>query len=170
MTLAQFSPVEYSGEHIAYEIGMFLCARKLYFFCKQYGFAVREPCPMHPQQQAWVLEMGLLETILHHGRVLVNFLYDDTRKNKDDVIASDFFDSPDDWQTVRRPITPGLEDFRKRVNKEAAHMTTARIAGVPPEKSYDDFEFQKLIDVIRVFVESASPSRLHPNVRLALAT
>jgi len=149
---------------------MFLGSRKLYLSCKQRGFVLRNPGPLRPDLQAWVLEMALLETILNHGRVLLNFLYDDTPREKDDVIASHFFDNPDEWKRIRPTITPSLEAFKKRVNKEVAHLTTKRIAGTPPEKSYDDSEFQKLIEVLEVFVARASPSLLHPYVRLAMQT
>jgi hypothetical protein len=68
---------------------------------------------------------ALLESFAIHARVLLSFLYaEDPREN--DVVAEDFFTIPDEWASVRPPITENLKKVHRRVGKELAHLTYAR--------------------------------------------
>ncbi|MBW2044329.1 MAG: hypothetical protein JRI96_05510 [Deltaproteobacteria bacterium] len=69
---------------------------------------------------------ALLESFALHVRNLIDFLYNENPKS-DDVCAFDFFLCKEDWLKVRPQITPLLEESKKRANKEASHLTYARI-------------------------------------------
>ncbi len=70
---------------------------------------------------------ALLEPFLLHVRNIREFLYNDGAKKKDDVLALDFFDNPDDWTKKRPPIGAYLKSIRERLNKSLAHITYARL-------------------------------------------
>jgi hypothetical protein len=73
-----------------------------------------------------VINNALLESFVIHARALLDFLYAE-RPRSDDVIAEDFLSSPNDWPKIRPPKTDLLKTIHRRVGKEAAHLTYARL-------------------------------------------
>lgn len=69
---------------------------------------------------------ALLEPFLLHVRNLRDFLYNDSSP-KDDVLATHFFDHPDDWRKKRPPMGEYLKSIRDRLNKALAHISYARL-------------------------------------------
>lgn len=82
-----------------------------------------------------VLNNAVLESFTLHARALLDFLYAE-RPRADDVIAEDYFDNPVDWLTVRPNKTELLMVIHKRVGKEVAHLTYARLDVTAQEKRW----------------------------------
>ncbi len=72
------------------------------------------------------LANAALESFTIHARNLLDFLYPQGAR-EDDVIADDYFPIPDDWQKRRTVKTQILENVHRRVGKEVAHLTYARL-------------------------------------------
>lgn len=82
-----------------------------------------------------VINNALLESFVIHARVLLAFLYAE-KPRPDDVIAEDFLPSPDEWPKIRLPKTELLKTIHRRVGKEAAHLTYARLDVTPETKPW----------------------------------
>ena len=154
--------LDYSGEHVAYEAQMFLCSYHFVFSAIDWNLSAPTPVPKNLRK--WTVEMALLEAVVAHARVLLNFLYPSFTR-ADDVIAGDFFDEAEQWEKIRPKLSERLKTMRQRASKELAHLTTKRIAGTPSNKEYRSEDFEQLWEVVRLFAARASPSRLHQNVR-----
>lgn len=94
------------------------------------------------------LNNALLESFVIHVRVLLDFLYAE-RPRSDDVIAEDFLPCPDEWSSIRPPKTELLETIRRRVGKEAAHLTYARLDVTPETKGWEFLAIAE--DISRAF-------------------
>ena len=156
--------LNYSAEHVPYEIGMLMCSHRFKFSKTKIEWDLPAPESLLKKFRHWTVEMALLEALALHSRNLLEFLYS-PRPRGDDVIAEDFFDDPEEWKNTRPELSDRLKKFWKRVDKEVAHLTKKRIAGTPPEKYYHPEEFEELFEVLRLFAKYASPSRLHQQVR-----
>lgn len=82
------------------------------------------------------IKNAFLESFVIHARVLLQFLYDETPR-PDDVIAEDFFKDPSAWRSSRPAMTALLSTVRRRVGKEAAHLTYARQVVNPEDKPWE---------------------------------
>lgn len=112
---------------------------------------------------------SLLEAFALHLRVVIDFLYPRGRGLKDDdVLASDFFDSPEQWCKIRdghinKESRKALMDARDRADKEMAHLTYSRLKVTETQKNW---YFVKIADeaqaAIKVFTENVSKERLGP--------
>ncbi len=138
--------LEYSGEHLAYEVQMLRGTAEL----------LRGPELLRIVNNAVVESFGL------HLRNLVKFLYDD-RPEVDDVVAGDFFDDPEEWKQMRPELPEPLREARTRANKELAHLTTRRKGLGDPGKGWAPDLAGPVFDAFRVFGKFASPTRLHSN-------
>ena len=94
------------------------------------------------------IKNALLESFVIHARVLLDFLYACSPR-PDDIIAEDFFPVPDKWREQRRRKTELLKTVRRRVGKEAAHLTYARLCVGPDTKGWEYFQIAQ--DICRVF-------------------
>jgi hypothetical protein len=146
--------LEYSGEHLKYEIDM-----------------LREAAALLPgiaPDTTW--ENAVLESWVVHLRNLIDFLYP-RRRRADDVVADDFVDDPDEWERRRRPLSEPIREARERADKRLAHLTTQRKG--PEDLEGKEWAFAaltaELLVVLRQFGKSASKARLHPDVLTALA-
>jgi len=106
------------------------------------------------------LSNACIESFTVHFRAIVDFLYSE-KPFDSDVIAEDFFSSPDEWTSRRPELAAQLSSARKRVNKEIAHLTYDRQHVVPELK---DWNFKTLYDeissAVKRFVELVSPTYL----------
>lgn len=136
--------LDYSGEHLLYEIQMFrLVVSKV------------------PTLTAGVDLSAFLESFAVHLRNLTDFFYDQ-KPFPDDVVAADFYDDPIKWSVC---ISPTLATAQIRANKEISHLTLQRKAGMDPDKPWPVFDlYQEIRTVARVFTAGASPKKLHPKV------
>ncbi len=92
---------------------------------------------------------ALLESFSIHARALLDFLYADSRAFPDDVIAEDFFDSQGEWPVLRPAKSELLEKVHRRVAKEVAHLTYARLDVTPEAKKWYYIDIYN--DINRVF-------------------
>lgn len=92
-----------------------------------------------------VIANALLESFTIHARALQEFLYAE-RAQPDDVIAEDFFVSPNVWRDARSEPPSVLEWVRRRVGKEVAHLTYARLVVTPEEKPWPFLEIAQAYD------------------------
>jgi hypothetical protein len=109
----------------------------------------------HVAYEAWMLEQtgsvlisglfgdgpaknALLESWTIHARALWFFAFAD-KSMPDDVLAEDFFsdDPQQQWNTLRGDEPPILEVVRRRVGKEIAHLTYARLQVTPEAKHWN---------------------------------
>jgi hypothetical protein len=72
------------------------------------------------------LTNALVESFVIHVRGLIEFLYSDTRKRKDDGIAADLVRDAAAWTAVRGKLPDDLAEVKKRADKEIAHITFSR--------------------------------------------
>jgi hypothetical protein len=141
--------LDYSGEHIGYEIEML----------RWNADTLRQGGLSRTQGNA------LLESWVSHLRNLIEFLYEDAPRPRD-VTAADFFPNPGAWQGIRTPISTTIKDARVRANKEISHLTTDRIAGAPTHKKWDTDQLTaEIVDELRLFQQAASPGRLNPSIK-----
>lgn len=81
--------------------------------------------PKHSQ----ILTNILIDSFVIHTRNLLDF-FCPNRPHRDDIIAEDFFSSPNKW-TSNSPQDFGLDlciqNIRFRINKMAAHLTYTRL-------------------------------------------
>ncbi|MEX2028288.1 MAG: hypothetical protein WD988_02200 [Candidatus Curtissbacteria bacterium] len=147
MNLSDKELLEYSKEHIGYELDMF---RQSFIVLKS------------KKEFDWVTRMSLIESLLNHSRVLLNFTYPDPSNiRNDDILAEHYFDNPKDWNKIRPELSENLKKLRKRVGKELAHLTAERISGTPPEKGYPDGWFNEVWKTLQLFAQKASTKKLN---------
>ena len=98
-----------------------------------------------------VIHNALLESFLIHARILTEFLY----RNKplqDTILASQYFPSANNWESIRPPKTELLKETEKDAHKQLAHLTYTRLQGKtqwPYIKTANDIEA-----VLQVFREN----------------
>ena len=112
---------------------------------------------------------AMLEAFVLHVRVVVDFLYPRGRGLKDsDVLAGDFFDSPEQWCKVRdkhiiKESREILEDARDRADKEMAHLLYSRLKVTEAEKVW---HFVKIGNeagkVVKIFIDNVPKEKLGP--------
>jgi len=113
------------------------------------------------------LKNAVVEVFAIHLRNLVDFLYSE-KPQTTDVVAADFC-ATGAWEAMKPPITSSLEAARVRANKEIAHLTCQRIAGTPPEKTWDPQALAAEIrPLLQLFVAKAVATRLSPHVVAAI--
>lgn len=79
---------------------------------------------------------AFLESFALHARALVGFFFGGKR-DPDDVVASDFFAGPKQWQRLRGKQDPVLKPVSARVGKEIAHLSYVRLGVMPEAKGWD---------------------------------
>jgi hypothetical protein len=107
----------YSGEHLLYELQLFLWTGK------ELGRA----------ENKGVMRSVLIESFVTHLRNLIDFFCtaSGNEKNKDDVIASDFCPG---WSEA---MSSTLREAKVRANKELSHLTLERKNGLDSQKPWD---------------------------------
>jgi len=98
------------------------------------------------------LKNSLVELLALHTRVLVDFFYNNGRK--DDIIAQDFFSNMD-WNTKRPQITDILDKAKNKADKQLVHLTKERIRLIKNrENSWKVSEIERDMNlVIEIFEE-----------------
>jgi hypothetical protein len=143
--------LDFSGEHILHELQTcaWLAEEKI------------------PDLQRIGLEISFevatsLESFAIHMRNLINFFYPG-RGQDDDVIASNFFDSPSGWAPAK--ISPSLENARERANKEISHITRGRKSGLALGKEWPVGDlFREVEALAKQFAAAASPKKLDSEI------
>jgi len=105
---------------------------------------------------------ALVEAFAVHTRNVIDFLWLSST-NDDDVLAEDFFPSPDLWQRRRSPIPPVLETAKRRAHKQVAHLTYTRLLFSEQEKQWPFVEIaQQLQQAFAQFLKTAPPELVAP--------
>lgn len=83
-----------------------------------------------------VINNALLESFVIHARALLDFFYTDKPRHADDVVAQDFFPTPEQWPKARPKKSQALKKVHRRVAKEVAHLTYTRQEVAPAAKGW----------------------------------
>lgn len=128
------------SEHLLYEFTMlFGTARTM----------AQTKWPEQDNEATWSIKNSLIEAFTVHVRIVLDFLYNEGPQ-KDDVVAEDFFETPGEWQSCRPIMTDLLSTVRRRVGKEVAHLTYARIEKTEATRQW---QFVLIADDIGTAVE-----------------
>lgn len=161
----------YAGDHLVYEVRMFfeggaeLLAEQRR---KMSADAVTTATPsvmLGVPAKSWFLKMARIEAFVTHYRNVVVFLFPDTHAVKSDDVCAHHFVSGSDplgsWLSARGSFSPKLKAAKARADKELAHLTTGRKAGVSKDKAWpvDDLTGE-LATVLETFVATADPASL----------
>jgi hypothetical protein len=142
--------LEYSKEHLCYEIGMMWVASRVCGFAK--SVLLSDP-----------LQSIAVESFALHVRNLIDFIYP-TQNRTDDVIAKHFCAGgrlPSGLTT----ISPALKGIREQVHKQISHLTSLRPYHGDPKKRWHWLDIMReLMPRLREFITAASPDKLHPSV------
>lgn len=142
MTDAEF--LAYSEEHLMHEVSM-----------------LWEMAALIPGTPGTAQATAFIESFTIHLRNLIEFFFEPPKREY--VRAIDFCEDPTQWTATRTPLSEALY---ARTSDEVTHLTTGRISGNPPPKSWNITEALHLIENTgRRFAKAASPRRLHPKVR-----
>ncbi|HXY25582.1 MAG TPA: hypothetical protein VEI73_13080 [Candidatus Acidoferrum sp.] len=138
--------LDYSQEHLLYELHMF-----------------RWVGENLPADKGFLLS-ALLESFAIHLRNLIEFFYTEPNNARnDDLVAGEFFDSPNAWNPGT--MSTSLKDARERANKEISHITYKRKEAIDPTKPWPVAALFKEVQAVAVkFAASASSKKLHPSV------
>jgi hypothetical protein len=136
--------LEYSGEHLLYELQML-------------SYATAELATI---SEPGLRTSSLIETFGIHLRNLIDFFFASPGGEKpDDVIAPDF-DS--NW---KENLSQTLKDAKERANKELSHLTLLRKNANDPSKPWNvNALFQEIANLVKKFAGQAPSSKLNPDV------
>jgi len=108
-----------------------------------------------PTYMAQTAHNALVESFATHVRNLDAFLH--ATPTGDDMWAGDWF-APGEWDSVREPLPfEALRAARRRVNKEIAHLTYARVEVGSPVWPHQEVVEHLRSDLFR-FIDSVDPS------------
>ena len=103
---------------------------------------------------------ALLESFVIHVRSIMDFLYAE-RPQSDDVIAEDFFPSPEQWTKFRPALSEALSQAKRRAGKEVAHLTYARLDVTPETKPWRFIEIaNEIMAVMDIFLKNLPKEKL----------
>jgi len=146
ITLTDRQLLDYSGEHLLYELQIFQWIVNNF------------PTEASFQRSVFV------ESFAVHLRNLIDFFYTSPLKAQgDDIVAGDFFNSPGEWNPGTIPTT--LDSARQRANKEVSHITYKRKSANDTTKPWPVSDlFSEVNAVSRQFAAEASRNKLHTSV------
>jgi hypothetical protein len=105
----------------------------------------------------------LLESFVVHVRAVMDFLYASENAQADDVIAEDFFQTPESWTHLRPNLSELLSQAKRRAGKEIEHLTYARLDVTPETKPWHFVQIaSEIYAVINVFLQKVSKDKLGP--------
>jgi hypothetical protein len=140
--------LEYSGEHLLYELQIFRWVKN----------------EAQSQEQPSFLLSALLESFAIHLRNLTDFLFTLPKDARtDDIVAADYFDSPGAWTPGNRSTTLG--EAQVRANKEISHITYKRKDSTDITKPWPVADlFDEIDSISKNFAREASGQKLHSKV------
>lgn len=111
------------------------------------------------------IKNALVESFAVHLRNLLDFLYLENPR-PDDVIAEDFFDTPEIWVTNRPAKSQILKAAHTRAHKEVSHLTYNRLSLTPENKVWQQGELlNEIVPVLKRFVELVPRERVDPGLK-----
>jgi len=103
---------------------------------------------------------ALLESFIIHIRAVIDFLYAD-RPQANDVIAEDFFNTPEQWTKIRPMLSSLLSQAKRRAGKEVAHLTYARLDVTPATKPWPFVQIaDEITSVVNIFLQNVPKEEL----------
>ncbi len=139
--------MEFSGEHLAYELEMF------------FATAVEQMFP--DGKMSGNVKNALLESFLVHARSLLFFFYPGAVQ-PDDAFAQHFMKSDIIWAVVRPNLSPALRRVQKRVGKEVAHLTYHRGQIAMDEKGWNFGQIiLDFVPIFQAFAQVSDAQKLH---------
>jgi hypothetical protein len=87
--------------------------------------AATPPSPELVQDFCTILHNNVVEAFLIHARTLIDFFIGPSNYRNTDIVAWDFFDSPDAWR--RGLQRDNLHRDRERIGRKLAHLTYGRL-------------------------------------------
>jgi hypothetical protein len=110
--------VEFLSEHLLYEIWMLF---KTALFLSQNDMQFYNS-DIFPRKNAF------LESFVIHARLIINFLFPNSKSQyNDDVNVDDFIKTDGIWKTKYKEIPDYLKKIQTPINKSTAHLTYYRI-------------------------------------------
>src|SRR5262245_21470966 len=154
-SLSESELLDYSGEHLRYEIWMFF----------ESGIQLSK-IPDPKDDEGTLQKNALVESFANHLRNLLLFLYPQ-RPKKNDVIAHYFFLDPiRDWKQMQPKQTETLKNALTKASQEVSHLTVLRRDSTDPSKRWPVIPLMKEVKrVLQVFVDNAPSTRLHNSTR-----
>ena len=136
------------SEHLLYEVEMlFKTADRLS------AIAEGESVP-------WEVRMALIEAFAVRARAMIEFLWQDETRWKEDALAVDFFE-PGAWAELRPEMESTLGDVTRRAGQEIAHLTYHRVRVVEDAKGWPFVHIAAAIGrCLRPFADNVSPTRV----------
>ena len=117
-----------------------------------------------------VVQNALVESFALHARTIISLLYYGKQKD-DDVVAGDFLDDPVAWENRRPAMTDLLKTVHRRVAKEVAHLTYARVEITDEERKWPFVQVAIDIDrVLKEFIALLPPDFPKPPTSASLQT
>jgi hypothetical protein len=135
---------------------------------RQTALRLRDDSALHCDR---VVKNAVIEAFTTHARALTEFLFPEREKRRrdTDIIAQDCVVDPARWITARGAIPTILGEVITRSGKEIAHLTTERRASGDPSKEWPLLDIvEALRTPLETFAAHAAPSRLHPDVSVAI--
>lgn len=121
---------------------------------------------LHRRDVDIIFRNALILSFAVSFRNIVDFLLIGRRKPyPDDIIAEDFFHSPEQWSDRHLPNIDLLISHKQRLNKHLAHLTYKMIAPMP-EESIWDFERMvfEIVPVLQIFYDNVDPTLIEPSI------
>jgi hypothetical protein len=141
--------IEFSREHLYYEIWMFYEVGKI----------------LAGSVQNLLIRNALLESFLMHARIILDFL-DNKKLKDDDAIANDYLPCSVDLKLVMSPKSELLEDVHRRGHKELVHLSYKRLEVELENKKW---EFLKMMGEVKqridLFLDKADRQLIHNRLR-----
>jgi len=137
--------IEFSGEHLYYEIWMFFSACKL----------------LKKTEAGTPLYNALLESAITHASILIEFFYDSS-SFPDTARASDYLKYPRAWKRLLPSYEQYFEVIHSRRNKELAHLSYDRLKVAPENKRWSLSRITNhLKRLVHLFLDNADKELLH---------
>ena len=106
---------------------------------------------------------AVLESFTVHTRALLQFLFPNDPK-PDDVLAEDYFENPSIWRDLRGDLPEPLGVVNRRVGKEIAHLTYARLEVTPETKGWNiPVIWAAVLRLVQAFAKNVPQDRLGPS-------
>jgi hypothetical protein len=140
------------SDHVLYEVQM------LFALTERLGSHIA----MADSELPWDVEMAFLESFTLHARNLIEFLWPDGPRRKEDGIAADFFE-PGEWARIRPPRETTLDQVPERVGREIVHMTYHRVDLAEGARAWKFGQIAASIGrCLRVFLAEVPDERVAP--------
>jgi hypothetical protein len=114
----------------------------------------------HDREVSLIMKNALRESWAVHSRALSDFLFSDSRKQADDVLAQDFFNDTE-WEDIRPTLSSEVQEVGRRVGKEIAHLTYTRNEVKPEDRGWRvGATTEELTTALRVFLGRVPEKRV----------